>query len=66
MGEAKRRRERLGDRYGQPEPKYLGIFDPNQKEKVRTTAIDLLLLGIITIFMALLAFAFLGPQLGRE
>ncbi len=64
MGEAKRRREHLGDRYGQPEPKYLGIFDPSQKEKVQTTAIDLLILGAITIFITLLVFAFLGPKIG--
>ena len=64
MGESKRRRERLGDRYGKPEPKILGIFDPSQKEKLRTTAIDIAILGGLTILVTLAVFAFLGPKLG--
>jgi len=64
MGESKRRRERLGDRYGKPEPKILGIFDPSQKEKLRTTAIDVAILSVLTILVTLAAFGFLGPKLG--
>jgi hypothetical protein len=65
MGEAKRRKEQLGEKYGQSEPILPGLpITKKQSEQFMTLTTRGAWVGIGIIVVAWIVIRFLGPALG--